>query len=120
MEFLEKIMEVEFDKNQTPLNRWENLDFLNGIPEIKKEIVANNFEKIALFFVKSKLEIIVFPIIYKIFKENNDIIDIDIPKLFISIFVAYQKIKTKSNENPDLELDFEKEICIEAVNQYIK
>lgn len=114
-----KTMEAEFDENQTPLERWENFEFLNGISEDRKETVANNFEKLAHFLLVTRFEVVGFPAIYRILRDDTNINDINISKLLTCIYNAYEKCNLKTKENPDLEFDFEAEMCAEASEQYL-
>ena len=118
MDLIKKTLEVEFNEKQPVLERWEKIGFLEGIPNQRKNIVANNFEKMAWFVLETNISLIIFPVIRKIMEEDETITDIDITRLFTSICSAHEKMKPMKLHNSEYDIDAE--LCIKTVKEYLK
>ena len=119
MDLFREELDLRIDNSKTPLERWEDLGFLEGLSKEKKEIAANNFEKMAIFLIETNIETIVFPIIRRIIQDDETVIDINIQKLLSSFYNAHEKFKTLTDNDLNSNSDIETEFCLEVVKEYL-
>ena len=112
-------LDLRIDNSKTPLERWEDLGFLEGLSKEKKEIAVNNFEKMAIFLIETNIETIVFPVIRKIIQDDETVININIQKLLSSIYNAHEKFKALTDHDLNSNYDVETEFCLEVVKEYL-
>ena len=119
MNLFREELDLRIDNSKTPLERWEDFGFLEGLSKEKKEIAANNFEKMAIFLIETNIETIVFPVIRRIIQDDETVININIQKLLSSIYNAHEKFKVLTDNDLNSNYDVETEFCLEVVKEYL-
>lgn len=103
---------------------WNDLGFLDGVEEEKKERLSREYQKAADFLMENgdkineNLEFMLFPIIRRIVSLTDIFTEIDINKI-IDLFPNCQKRAEKICAT-DSHIDKEAEICLLISEEYIE
>lgn len=103
---------------------WNDLGFLDGVEEEKKERLSREYQKAADFLMENgdkineNLEVMFFPIIRRIVSSTDRFTEIDIYKV-IDLFPNCQKRAEKICAT-DSHIDKEAEICLLISEEYIE
>lgn len=104
------------------VNFWDNLGFLQGVEEEKKERLSREYQKAADFLmekgdkINENFEVILFPIIRRIVSLTDRFTEIDINK--INDLLPYCKKKIDKLCSDDTSLDKEAELCVFISEEY--
>jgi hypothetical protein len=112
------------------IEKWGSLGFLDQLPEYKKPVLVILYERMAMYIISLDLgiksygeemvESCVFPILYRIIKNNGHVDDI--VSLYRDI-VNFMNINKNRMEELQREayfnIDIEAELCVLYTEQYI-
>lgn len=102
---------------------WDNLGFLAGVDEQKKERLSKEYQKTADYLTAHETEVddilfsIMFPIVRRIVSGTNNLVKIDIEEIIK--LISDNKTKVSKICASDSVIDFEAELCFQVSEEYI-
>lgn len=111
------IKKIIDENRKASIERWEELNLLDGLRQEEKQTIANNYDIIAQLLLSFDLSVWLFPITRTILSRGKDK-KIDFVKLVSILAQVYYDVRTGKRVYP-ADVDVEAEMCLEVVETYL-